>query len=142
MNTVQANTIVAVVVSEENRQAFLPKYFKQYFLEGEGLVFDTMSEYSKDYSGGYWEFKELSNGSFYLVPPAQEYFVSNANNYSSETLSADAAGIFVTTMVLNRFMFDAGLREEELEHFIKMFEGLNAFINQHQEQSQLKCLLD
>jgi hypothetical protein len=30
-------------------------------------VFDTASQLSPDYNGGYWEFYNLSNGGFYIA---------------------------------------------------------------------------
>ncbi len=49
-------SIVATVVKNNERLAFLPKYFGRYYLTGEAIVYSFMTKLSNTYTGGYWEF--------------------------------------------------------------------------------------
>ena len=59
----------------------------------EPAVYGLTENMSEDYSGGYWDFWELSNGGFYMSPRSDKRFnVSCMNDYAGE-MSADALGI-------------------------------------------------
>ena len=55
-------------MSKHARMGTLPRHFGPHMMALEGRVFDLMREYCADYSGGCWQFYELSNGGFYMVP--------------------------------------------------------------------------
>ena len=59
----------------------------------EPVVFSFAERLSKDYTGGYWEFYQLSNGGFYMAPAADRLFHLICANQFEGDLTADALGI-------------------------------------------------
>jgi hypothetical protein len=61
--------IAARLVPDPERMGFLPKHFgSRRYLQGENAVYDWMRRLCPDYTGGFWDFVELSNGGFYMRP--------------------------------------------------------------------------
>ncbi|MCY0388411.1 antirestriction protein [Robbsia sp. Bb-Pol-6] len=87
-------------VAAEMRANFLPTYFGKHFVRGEAMIYDWASRLSLEYSGGIWEFFELSNGGFYLAPLSGPVRVQWDLNGFDGVLSADAFGIVVTMFAL------------------------------------------
>jgi hypothetical protein len=69
-NTVVTDTgkVEAYPVSRHARMGTLPRHFGEHMMTVEGRIYGLMREYCADCSGGYWQFHELSNGGFYMVP--------------------------------------------------------------------------
>ena len=97
---IEEQPITVKPVSEELRLNFLPRYFGKHFSRGEAMIYDWASRLSTEYSGGYWEFFELSNGGFYLAPVGAPVHVQWHLNSFDGVLSADAFGIVVTLFSL------------------------------------------
>jgi hypothetical protein len=80
-------------LSGTRRSQHAAKLFGVRFVFLEAFVFDTASSLSPDYEGGMWAFQELSNGGFYMSPPAPaSYLVQCANGFEG-ALTSDAFGI-------------------------------------------------
>lgn len=113
-----AQGVVASLVADSARPGFLPKHFgSRHYLKGENAVYNWMGALCPSYRGGYWEFLELSNGSFYMRPtdcqprafppgapsatlPHRMLVRVESNGFEGD-VSADAAGIIATLFALN-----------------------------------------
>jgi hypothetical protein len=51
------------------RLGTLPRHFGRHMLTVETRIYSFMARFAKTYSGGFWNFVELSNGGFYMTPP-------------------------------------------------------------------------
>ena len=86
--------VLATLVPDAQRLDFLPRHFGHQMMTVEQHLYARLSELSEDYSGGFWNFHDLSNGGCYLAPTAPDQFriVVHGNDFAG-TLSADATGI-------------------------------------------------
>ncbi|WP_061800056.1 antirestriction protein [Serratia ficaria] len=145
MTTEPTEIVTATVIPHNRRTAFLPRLFGAWHLAAQGHIFRTAENLSKDYTGGSWEFKELSNGGGYLVPKcAEEFHVSVSGNYFSGTLSADAAGIVFTLFTLNALIWHAYHNEYSLiqNMLITQQERLKQFARDHKESGRIFAAID
>jgi hypothetical protein len=60
--------IEAREILEIERLQMLPRHFGRHMITVEHAVYTFMRELSKEYTGGYWSYVELSNGGFYMAP--------------------------------------------------------------------------
>lgn len=139
METPVESNIVATLVPETKRLAFLPRHFGRQMMVFEQCLFTQMSQLSADYVGGYWEFYDLSNGGCYLAPSAPaSYRISVAGNYFDGSMSADAAGITATLFTLNALTF----RFPQREHYVERFYQLRDFACEHAERRLILAAID
>lgn len=82
----------------------LPRHFGRYMMIVEGRIYDLMTEFCAAYEGG-WEFYELSNGGFYMVPRLGQTALVPSNGYKGQ-MSADAAGIMVCLFTFSLLSFE------------------------------------
>lgn len=86
--------VTAQIVKGYRRIEMLPKYFERLDLYVERGIFGLMRWLSDDYTGGYWEYHELSNGGFFMAPVRPErYRIMVTSNGYEGSVSAEAAGI-------------------------------------------------
>ncbi|MCM4946901.1 antirestriction protein, partial [Escherichia coli] len=110
--------------------SFLPYLFGLGFLYAEASVYALAKQMMPEYEGGFWHFIRLPDGDrFHLV---------NGANWFDRTVSADAAGIILTSLVINRQLWlyhdsgDAGLtqlyrmRDAQLWRHIEFHPECNA----------------
>lgn len=81
----------------------------------EARAFSIMQHAAIDYSGGYWDFFDLSNGGFFIAPPAPltddgRYVMFWPGNGFEDLMSAEATGIAVCLMAMGNMMFESGRR--------------------------------
>ena len=119
--------ITARRMGDQEREAFLPRHIPVDFWRFEQIVYSVIDRASEDYGGGFWDFYELSNGGFYMAPAwspdGKNTFamVWPDNDFEGE-LSADAAGIAVTLMVLGNLSFGPrGEQRAEKFHLLRDF---------------------
>jgi len=77
-----ARKVEAYLVLEDARIGTLPKHFGARMMTVEQMVYNFMREFVAEYKGAFWDFYELSNGGFYMVPgsdPVQ--FSVHTNGY-------------------------------------------------------------
>ncbi|EJN6639428.1 antirestriction protein [Escherichia coli] len=55
-----------------------------------------------EYQGGFWHFIRLPDGGGYMMPDGDRFHMVNGANWFDRTVSADAAGIILTSLVINR----------------------------------------
>jgi len=116
----------------------LPRHFGPHMMTVEGRVFDLMRECCADYSGGCWQFYELSNGGFYMVPhPGRVRLSVPSNGYQGE-MTADAAGITVCLFAMSHLSFDY----PQTEVFTRHFHWLRDFALGHAEARQIFAAID
>ena len=132
--------IIASLVAEDERLAFLPKFFKsKIMLKAESLTYGWMREFCSLYKGGYWNFYTLSNGGFYMAPVMDSALIMlrcDMNGFKGR-LSSHAAGIIVTLYMLNYLVCD-----EENEYLIPAYYQLREFASQHAEKKLIYQAID
>jgi hypothetical protein len=68
-------------VTEQKRTSHTARLFGLNFpMRLEPAVYGLTENLSEDYSGGYWDFWELSNGGFYMSPSSQNKFKVSCMN--------------------------------------------------------------
>ena len=96
-------------------------------------VFSWMNFLSEDYDGGMWDYHELSNGGFYMTPPAGMYKVHQKGNMFCEVISARLSGVIATYFSL----YSLSLRDyEDAELYYKYICLLNEYIDQLDPKSR------
>lgn len=139
----QDNTpIAAILVADADRLDFYPTYFGKYFMAGENLLYVHADRFIQDYNGGYWNFYTLSNGGFFAaLDTDKEQHVVIADNYCSELMSAEAAGITLMLFVLGRLMC-ARIPENESDRLIELYHKLRDFALEHKEAQSILTAID
>ena len=131
-------SVVARRVDEPERMMALPRHFGDRLLIFEGAVYDFMRSFAPDYRGAYWEFFELSNGGFFMVPDGGPYrFSVDTNGYEGQ-MSADAAGITVCLFAVSHLSFTY----VDDDVFAKHFHLLHEFAAEHSEASAIFAAID
>lgn len=108
------------IVPDENRLRYIPELFFTPF--GESMVMNWLSQHS-DYDGGYWHYFVIPEGAEGRIAPHTDarlkttgyiapdfegtYRIWVPGNYFESEVSADAAGIIATLMVLNALSWKA-----------------------------------
>ncbi|CSH21100.1 putative antirestriction protein [Shigella sonnei] len=117
---------------------FLPYLFGQDFLYAEASVYALAKQMMPEYEGGFWHFIRLPDGGGYMMPDGDRFHMVNGANWFDRTVSADAAGIILTSLVINRQLWlyhdsgDAGLtqlyrmRDAQLWRHIEFHPECNA----------------
>jgi len=99
--------IVARAVDDSERLMTLPRHFGHRLMIFEGTVYTFMRRFAPDYTGGLWQFLELSNQGFYMAPAeARTYRFSVDTNGYEGAMSADAAGITVCLFSYSHLSFE------------------------------------
>ncbi len=111
------------VVSPENAEAY---------------VYALAQKMMPEYQGGFWHFIRLPDGGGYMMPDGDRFHMVNGANWFDRTVSADACGIILTSLVINRQLWlyhdsgDAGLtqlyrmRDAQLWRHIEFHPECNA----------------
>ena len=104
----ETNTPTVRVLDEDERMAFLPRLFgPTLMIIGEYAVYDVMGKLSTDYRGGFWMFKEVSNGALYMSPDTTgDMTVQWDGNGYDGIMSPDAAGLVATLFALSHLSCD------------------------------------
>lgn len=131
--------ITKTLVPGDERLNFLPKHFgvaRMTIVEAQ--IFTQMRALADNYGGGMWDFYELSNGGCFMAPEGEgDLHLSNADNYSDETMSREAAGITTCLYVYSQLSFDprfAALGDK--------FHQLREFAVHHPEAAKIFALID
>lgn len=132
--------INAVIVKENQRLAFLPKYFGSHMIVvAEQAIYNTLSKLCTSYRGAFWNYYELSNGGFYMAPCLDEklQIVIESNGFEG-ALSADASGIVVTLCVINHLCWCYPSDEQMIEQYYL----LRDFADNHIEACEIFSAID
>jgi hypothetical protein len=141
--TMSCVPITPTLVPLDQRIQTLPKHFgagrlMQVF---ENRVYDTMDAQAAGYKGGFWEFIELSNGGFYMRPPAgplagKWMLDCESNGYQGE-LSADAIGIVMCLHAYSHLSF-----EFPTQVLAEKFHALREYAMDHPEANEIIQAID
>jgi hypothetical protein len=131
--------LISTIVAHEKRMDFLPLHFGRLSLAFEFKVYGCMEYFCADYRGGYWEFRQLSNGGPYMVPKMDTSFhIVNPMNHYEGDMSADATGIAVCCHALSLLSFEF----TDTEVFVERFYQLRDYGMVHSEIAEIMRLLD
>jgi len=137
LNNISA--VVATLVPEAQRLDFLPRHFGRQMMMVEQHLYARLSHLSRDYTGGYWNFYNLSNGGCYLAPTAPDRMriLVQGNDFEG-TMSADAAGITANLFTLSELSF----RFQRAEVLGTRFHQLRDFAADHLEAALIFRAID
>ena len=132
-------TITRTLCPVGKRSRFLPRFVGRDCLCFERLVYSVMGRACDAYTGGYWDFYQLSNGGFYMGLSGYDRLgIVWSDNFFSGQLSADAASIGVTLMVLGWVCCDPQQPSRIQDHFYL----LRSFALQHEEAGSILGFID
>jgi hypothetical protein len=131
--------ITSTIVIELDRKDILPKYFKEKFLKMELLIYKYMYKLDSLYSGGYWEFFELSNSGFFMAPTngKDKIQISSETNYFEGEMSETEAGI-----VACLFAFNQIASKYECERTANLYFKLLYYSRIHEENAIIALAID
>ena len=130
--------IEAYRVNEHARIGTLPRHFGRHMLIVENRIYSFLRQFSTDYTGGYWNFYELSNGGFYMAPELETVRLVIASNGYEDQMSGDAAGITVCLFAFSHLSFEY----PQLETFARHFHRLRDFAADHAEAQKIFGAID
>jgi len=140
----EIKAVIATIVPERQRLAFLPKYFGATLamIEAEAQVFRHLSSLCPEYKGAFWDCYELSNSGLYMAPrlPGPLLLHVEGNGFSG-AMSADAAGIVATLFALSYLSFkyqDVSEGDRCGDHYLRLRE----FACDHTEARQILQAID
>ncbi|EKL6594270.1 antirestriction protein [Escherichia coli] len=131
-------------VEESDRLSFLPDLFGKDFLAGEMQVYALAEKHITDYCGGFWHIIRIPEGGGYMMPDGDRFHLTNPENWFDRSVSADAAGIIITALAINRRIWlhhergDAALTR----HLMLRESQLWNFIDSHDECAAIYAALD
>ena len=143
-NPMQYAKSVILNVEELDCLSFLPYLFGNDFLYAEASVYALAKKMMPEYEGGFWHFIRLPDGGGYMMPDGDRFHLVNGENWFDRTVSADAAGIILTSLVINRQLWlyhDSG--DAGLTHLYRMRDAqLWSHIEFHPECNAIYAALD
>ena len=141
----ESSSIAMQKVAEAKLFDFLPSMFGKYYLLGESVVYSTMRDLCSSYSGGHWEYFDLTNGGrFMRLSSDAELEVSVTGNYFQERISCEGACLIVNLLVLGRLgesILDMG-DEDAAEHLFNQRDLLMDFARTHGESEKIMRAID
>jgi hypothetical protein len=135
---ITSTKIDAREVPNDERLQILPRHFGRHMLTVEAAVYAFMRKLAKQYTGGYWNYFELSNGGFYMAPAHETPFdICVDTNGFENRMSADAAGITACLFALSHLSF-------QIQHdtIASHFHQLRDFALEHAEASVILAAID
>ena len=90
--------VTRTLIPEDQRLSYTAKLFGAHFpMVIEPVIYGITDRMAEAYSGSYWHFYTLDNGSgcngFYLAPEGDKFYQVSCDNYFVGQLSPDALGI-------------------------------------------------
>jgi len=119
---------------------FLTALFADDFMRAELNIYLYADRYIDDYDRGVWEFVQLPDGGGFMKPKGDTcWHFSNLGNYSKLGVSAEAAGIIITALVLNHrsWMYARHDEEELCTHYCERHRQLMRYIESHIEATAI-----
>jgi Antirestriction protein len=128
--------IVATLVPSAARLEVLPRHFGRLRSVFEGRVFDWMGWLCPSYSGGYWDFFELSNGGFFMAVQGPPIQLRSENGFEAE-MSREAAGMTACLFACSHLSF----RYDD-ETLARHYHWLRDFAAEHAEAPLIWAAID
>jgi hypothetical protein len=132
-----AAVICARRVSDEERSRTLPRHFGANYIIVEDAIYSWMDQLSEQYSGGFWQFYELSNGGFYMAPTYEGLAVQVEGKGYQGRMSGDAAGIVACLFAFSHLSFR--IRDDM---FARHYQLLLPFAAEHREAGAIVAAID
>lgn len=129
----------ARVISDAERMDTLPRHFGRVAMNVETEAYRWATRLLTDYKGGYWDFIEVNNGAFYMIPPFKHEWKLEVTspNGAHLSVSRDAAGIIVMLFTLSNLSFVV-----ESETLVQHFYYLRTWALQQPEAQQILQAID
>jgi len=139
-NATAAQEITKRLVQDaEERLRLLPKVFGvKYMIKAESMIYQWMGVLCREYTGGYWDFYELSNGGFYMAPAAREVFkISVQGNGFTGEMSNDTAGLLATLNAVCHLANSTGKDE-----FVDLYYLIRDYASLRTDWMQIRRAID
>lgn len=138
--------ITRISVPTERRLTFFPDLFTpQFFVIGEGRLYDNANHMSKDYNGGLWDFAQLSNDTGFAFPYGPEEFnIFVPGNGFEATVSAETYGIICTLFALSQtctIAFNLKIRAAS-EVLAERYHALRDYVYQRDDHRAISAAID
>lgn len=135
-----APTIISTIVPESERMSIVDSLFgMSYMLKLEPAVFNIAEALAEAYTGGYWEFHDLSNGGFYMAPRYDTEFTVSCENGFEGKLSPDAFGITVCLYAFSELSFG---KDRMAQACSTQYHYLRAYAAEHPEARTIYRTID
>src|SRR6202049_1467580 len=135
---ITSTKIDAREIPSDERLQILPRHFGRHMLTVEHAVYAFMRKLDNQYTGGYWNYFELSNGGVSVAPGGgPPVNVGGDTNGFEGQMSADAAGITACLFALSHLSFQIQ-HESIAEHY----HQLRDFALDHAEASPTLPAID
>nr|WP_290467183.1 antirestriction protein [Aeromonas salmonicida]WIW80815.1 Antirestriction protein [Aeromonas salmonicida subsp. salmonicida] len=133
------DVLIAGLVIDSKRMDMMPKYFGRWMMKTEGNIYGWLKEICESYKGGYWDMWEVSNGAFFMVPPARDegYNLSVNSNGFEGVLTAHATGI-VACLFAYYYMWEM----TDDDRFVQLYHSLRAYALTLDERSLIYSAID
>ena len=132
-------TIHRILLNDSERLNYTASHFGDNFpFKIEPFIFDMARRLSSDYTGGFWNMYELTNGAFYMAPESDTTFNVTCMNGFAGPLSADAFGLTVTLYSYSNLSFSPELSDVCAEHY----HLLREFLFEHPECQAILSAID
>jgi hypothetical protein len=134
------HNITNTIVPESERLTIVDRLFGiAYMLKLEPAVFSIAEALAESYTGGYWEFHDLSNDGFYMAPRHDTEFTVSCENGFEGKLSPDAFGITVCLYAYS----ELSLREDRLaQACARQYHLLREYVAEHPEVRSIYRAID
>ena len=97
------------LVPEDRRLSITEKLFGIHFpLRLEPVIYGITDRMAESYSGGFWNFYQLSNSGFFMAPAEDCIYHVTCDNMFEGDLSADALGITACLYAYSNLSFSDG----------------------------------
>jgi hypothetical protein len=132
-------TIHRIQLNEDERINYPAYHFGDNFpFRVEPFIYDMARTLSSDYTGGYWNMYELTNGAFYMAPDSDTPFRVVCMNGYEGTLSADTFGIMVCLYAYSNLSFSKDLSDVCAEQY----HLLREYMFQHPDLLEILAAID
>lgn len=149
--------VTALKVTDiESRLMFMPKFFGEYWHSVENHTYTWMRHLSPEnktdyfrsaldkteahYDGGEWDFYELSNGGYFMAPNSREHYrIFVQGNYFDGLLTAEVAGMVVTSFVLSNIANSENpISELSCTYYHQLFD----YARGHEDYERFRAAID
>ena len=130
--------ITARLIPLSEREGFLPRHAGGNFIRYEMLTYALMEKACEAYHGGFWNFFELSNGGFFMVPEMESPLdLVWHDNFFEGSMSAEAAGIGISLIAQSQMVFVT-----DSQRFSESFHKLREYAPDHKEAGSIFRFID
>ena len=134
------HNIINTIVPESERMNIVDGLFGMaYMLKLEPAVFSIAEALAEEYTGGYWDFYDLSNGGFYMAPCHDTELTVSCENGFQGKLSPDAFGITVCLYAFSELSF---VGDRMAQTCAQQYHLLRAYAAQHLEVREIYRAID